>query len=140
MQIVDGQQDPNRETGRAQLSAPLFISVDTDPPSEDGITFDMLDSSDSGMSMDDYVTNIIQPAFDGTVDPGAKVRIYAAKIINNVVQTPELIGQGTATAAGNFEITVEPLVDAIYDISLELEDAAGNVGVINPDLGVCWCH
>ncbi len=132
------------ETNRSQLSTPLTITVDTQAPSVI-INFDMLDSSDSGMSMDDYVTHIRQPAFDGEVEAGAKVRIFAAKIIGGVQQTPELVGQGVAgnfpltinrPGNGLFEITVEPLVDGIYNMVVELEDLAGNVTTFDPLIGI----
>ncbi|WP_202617505.1 Ig-like domain-containing protein, partial [Roseimaritima sediminicola] len=140
--VFDGYTPP--QDGRSPLSSPLTLTIDTQAPTA-LIDFDLLDSSDSGMSMDDYVTHIRQVAFDGEVEAGAKVRIYAAKIIGGVEQAAELVGQGIAgnyppslnrPDNGVFEITVEPLVDSIYNITVELEDAAGNVASFDPFINI----
>lgn len=143
VRVFDGQT-PN-ENGRTDLSPPLLLTIDTAGPS--GATglanFDLNDSSDSGTSDDDYVTNKMEPAFKGEAEAGAIVRIYAAKVINNVAQPRELVGVGVAGSdrsdgdtdgRGLFEITVEPLVDSLYDITVELEDCAQNVTQFDPDL------
>jgi subtilisin-like proprotein convertase family protein len=130
---------------RSYQSEELIVEVDTTAPTATGVTFDMLDSSDSGNSDDDYVTNKMSPAFDGVARSGVTIRIYAAKIISNVVQPRELIGQtivgsdesdGSINGLGLWEITSEPLVDGIYDLTFDLEDGSGNVVAIDSDLGV----
>lgn len=144
VQIVDGQQDPSRETGRAQLSDPLLMTIlDIVPPG--GTSADLLSASDSGMSATDNVTNIRAAAFQGIAQAGATVRLYA---------NGQLVGQSTAGSdssdvgigaiggigglsndgLGLWEITTEPLVDGAYDITLEVEDAAGSVAAFDVDL------
>jgi len=104
-------------TGRTKLSAPVWVRIDSTAPI--AAAPDMLASSDSGISDTDNVTNIQSPAFGGTTEPNARVRVLA---------NGRIVGQGTATADGRWEITVEPLVDGVYNITTEVEDAAGNIG------------
>ncbi len=115
VRIFDGQ-DP-QEDGRGSLSQPLLLTLDTAAPATPAAP-DLLASSDTGMSDDDNVTAKMQPAFAGTAEANAKVRVKA----NGAV-----VGQGVATSAGDWEVTVEPLDDGVYDITVEVEDLAGNV-------------
>ena len=78
----------------------------------------LLASSDTGAL--DGITSINQPAFAGTAEPNALVRIYADGL---------LVGQGVATSAGDYEITVEPLTDGAHVITAQAEDLAGNLSV-----------
>jgi hypothetical protein len=107
------------------------------------VNFDLLDASDSGINDDDYVTNNNTPAFHGEAEAGTRLRIFAAKVINNVVAGRELVGQAIvgsdasdadADGQGRFEIVIAPLVDGLYDITVEIEDVAGNIGSFDPDL------
>ena len=66
--------------------------------------------------------HVDQPAgLPGTVEPNALVRIYADGL---------LVGQGVATSAGDYEITVEPLTDGVHVITAQAEDVAGNLSVV----------
>jgi len=126
VRIEDGQNDPDAEVGRSLLSEPMLLTVDTAPPNVD--VPDLLVSSDTGMDIADHVTNKMSPAFSGTAEPGAKVRILANGAI---------VGQSVATTDGRWEITVEPLRDGTYTITAEAEDSAGNMTTtvaMNPDL------
>ena len=98
-------------------SAELVVTVDRTAPAAPSVP-DMLATSDTGVSDSDNITSIDQPAFVGTAEPNALVRIYADGL---------LVGQGVATSAGNYEITVEPLAIGTYNITAEAEDLAGNV-------------
>ena len=71
---------------------------------------DLLNSSDTGMSLIDDVTSKMQPAFSGVGEPNVKVRIIA----NRVGAQAEVIGQSVTNADGSWEITVEPLADDKY--------------------------
>ncbi|MEE4314996.1 MAG: Ig-like domain-containing protein, partial [Desulfofustis sp.] len=95
---------------------PLRVTIDTQPPT--GTVPDLLVSSDSGTLNNDHVTNIQAPAFQGTGEPNARVRILANGVI---------VGQGTVTPDGIWEVTVEPLRDGQYAITAQFEDAAGNL-------------
>ncbi|MEX0641281.1 MAG: Ig-like domain-containing protein [Pirellulales bacterium] len=103
-------------TGRTELSIPLTVRLDTTLPS--GSAPDLLTASDTGMFNNDNVTKINAPAFGGTGERNAKVRIFA---------DGELVGAGVVNSNRTWEITSEPLADGAYDITLEYEDLAGNI-------------
>lgn len=143
VQIVDGQQDPDRENGRAQLSDPLIITIDDGGIPPNSVSADMLTASDTGMLNDDNVTNKMQPAFHGIAPVNTKVRIFAngelvgatvAGTDGSDVNTGPIGGIGGADddGLGLWEITVEPLADNGYDITLEIEEASGNIVVVDP--------
>ncbi|GAB4142186.1 MAG: hypothetical protein Tsb009_12340 [Planctomycetaceae bacterium] len=112
---------------RSAQSHELLVTIDTVAPATPG-TPDLLTSSDTGMTNNDNVTNKMRPTFSGTgVEPNAKVRIYA----NNV-----LVGQGTATSFGSYEISVDQLADGVYNITTELEDLAGNISARSAGLTI----
>ncbi len=145
VQMVDGQQDPNRETGRAQLSDPLFITILDANPVMNMISADLNASSDSGMFDDDNVTNIMALAFQGIAPTGSIVRIYANGLsVGQTVTGSDTsdvgigaiggIGGANNDGLGLWEITTEPLTDGAYDITLEVEDAAGTVTTFDVDL------
>ncbi len=119
VKITDGQTPPVMDNG--PLSPPLWVTIDATVAAAPAAA-DLLSSSDSGMFDDDEVTNKMQPAFAGTVAPNEKVRVFAQKVGTAVV---ELVGQGVANSDGTWEVTVEPLVDGAYDITVRTEDAAG---------------
>lgn len=142
VQIVDGQQDPNRENGRAQLSDPLIISI---LPGGAAGTFsaDLIASSDTGMFDDDNVTNKMSPAIQGVAPAGSKVRLYAnGALVGQTVTGSDTsdvgiggvggLGGAPDDGLGLWEITTEPLADGTYDLTLEFEDAAGNVQTFDP--------
>jgi hypothetical protein len=120
VRIFDGQQN-----GRSQLSRPLLLTLDTLTPVVSAP--DLLASSDSGFSNTDNVTNIWGPAFQGTGEPNARVRLRA----NGVV-----VGQGVIGTDGSWEVTVEPLADGTYTFTAVAEDLAGNVSAVSPPLQV----
>jgi hypothetical protein len=113
IQVFDGSTPTINDEGPS--THPLWVTIDTQPPT--GTVPDLLASSDSGMLDNDHVTNIQAPAFQGTGEANARVRILADGVI---------VGQGVVTADGRWEVTVEPLRDGQYAITAEFEDAAGN--------------
>ncbi|HLA84109.1 MAG TPA: hypothetical protein VJL29_04890, partial [Thermoguttaceae bacterium] len=150
VRIFDGQQDgegdPAPATGRTQLSEPLQLVVDTSGPGAS--TPNLLASSDSGRFNTDNVTHILTPAFDGTAEHNAIIRVFAIDVTDPGNPGPaELIGQGRVgtdltqngfNQVGSWEVTVEPLDDhsnnpsplahyASYRIITEVEDLAGNI-------------
>jgi hypothetical protein len=141
VRIFDGRQDvagmPDPAQGRTPLSDPLVLRVDevapfVSPP-------DLLASSDTGHFHNDNVTGIRTPAFQGTGEHNAIIRIYARDVTDPGNPGPrELVGQGRVGSdltegdfnqVGNWEVTVEPLDDGVYDITAETEDLAGNHGI-----------
>ncbi len=139
VRIFDAQQDdegqPSPVSGRTQLSQPLLLRVDSVPPPVS--LPDMLASSDSGWLNDDNVTGIQSPAFQGTAEHNAKIRIFASDVSDPGNPGPfELVGQGVVGTdltddgfdqIGFWEVTVEPLDDGVYEIAAESEDLAGNI-------------
>ena len=114
---MDGGGAPAPATGHTTLSVPLPITTDSQAPT--GSIPDLLASSDSGADDTDNVTNVNPPAFSGTGETNALVRLYANDVI---------VGAGFVTTSGSWEVTIEPLDDGIHQIRAEYEDLAGNVG------------
>lgn len=126
--IVDATTDPalGRATGAGDESAALQVILDTAKPTVAPAP-DLTASSDSGGVNDDNITTISTPKFAGLGEANATVRLYA---------NGALVGQGTVTPAGAYEITVQPLADGVYSITTWLEDLAGNVSDPSPALTV----
>ncbi len=134
VRIFDGatvEGVPAPATARSQRSDPFWMTVDRVAPSSADRP-DLLDSSDSGMSFRDNVTNQTQPALRGVGEPNIKVRI----LTNRIGGQGEVVGQGVTNADGSWEITVEPLSDDSYHFRVEYEDLAGNVSSIGEPLVV----
>ena len=110
----------------------LLVEIDTTIPFLGVPPIFLLSASDSGISDSDGITNINQPAFSGYAEANTIVRIFADR-----GNGPELVGVGLTGSdesdgvledgLGIWEITVEPLADADYIITFEVEDLAGNV-------------
>ncbi len=114
--VVDAKT-PNA-VDSAVFSEPLLLVIDPNAPAAPALP-DLLAASDSGLFDNDNVTNIQAVAIAGTaVEPNTKVRVFAGT---------QLVGQGMATTSGTYEITTEPLRDGLHDITVELEDLAGNI-------------
>jgi len=118
--------------GNFRQSEQLLVTVDFTPPSAPSVP-DMLPDSDSGASDSDNVTRINNPAFRGTGEANALVRLYVV----NVAGQSQLVGIGTVgsdesdgnptNGVGVWEVTIEPLDDGVYVIYAEVEDQAGNI-------------
>ena len=118
--VIDGQEPA--EMDRTQFTSPLFLTIDTEGP-VGGSPPELLASSDSGMFNDDGITAINQPAFVGTGEPNVMVRILA---------NGSIVGEGFVGPDGNWEITVEPLIDGVYEITAVYLDKAGNTAESDP--------
>ena len=94
------------------------------------------------MFNNDNVTNKMQPAFKASrrrVQSAAVRQRRAGRAdrgrLRYVRRGPgchRRHRRGANDGLGLWEITIEPLADDGYDITLEVEDAAGNVTVVNP--------
>ncbi len=85
-------------------------------------------SSDSGVSQSDKITNIVQPVFSGTSEPGTIIKLYAAKDgANNT-----LVGTGVAGADGAWSIRSSPLVDGAYLVTATATDPDAPTEVTGP--------
>lgn len=124
---LDAGGDPDPATRRTLLSDPLLLTFDPTPPSPPSVP-DLLPSSDSGTSSIDNITGVNPPAFKGTGEPNATIRILA---------NGEVVGQGVIGSDGTngvlgdglgaWEVTLEPLADGNYAITAVAEDLAGNI-------------
>ncbi len=145
--IFDGQGDgdglPTPAVDRSGVSEPLWFTIDIEAAG--GVNADLLTSSDTGMRNDDNVTNKMQPAFQGVAPAGHKVRLYAnGELVGNTVAGSDTsdvgiggvngLGGASDDGLGLWEITSEPLADNGYDITLEIEDLAGNAFTFDPQL------
>ena len=124
VRMYDGKTP--KANGRSQLSGPLLVTLDRIAPPQPAAP-DLLTSSDTGSSSTDEITSKMQPAFSGTTQANAIVRVKADGVV---------VGQGVASSSGNWEVTVEPLADAEYEITVEAEDLAGNVSSMSDPLSV----
>jgi hypothetical protein len=129
--VVDPSDNPDvagttHVVGQGAESGALIVTLDTTPPAAPS-TPDLLPSSDSGASNTDNVTKVNPPAFQGTGEPNAIIRMRADGV---------LVGEGTVGSDGSngilgdglgaWEVTIEPLADGVYTMTADLEDLAGN--------------
>ena len=103
--------------GNMFLEASLNVIVDPTPPNPPSAP-NLLDSSDSGADNQDNVTSVTQPAFQGTGERNAIIRLFA---------NGELVGEGLVGSNGNWELATDTLADGVYSITARLEDLAGNI-------------
>jgi hypothetical protein len=108
----------------------LTVQIDTTPPMTE---FELLPSSDSGGRADDAVTNVRQPAFAGRTEPGATVNLFANGRFVGRAQAGSDASDGLPEdGLAVWEITAEPLVDGAYEITVQIEDLAGNEAESDP--------
>ena len=128
---------------RSAQAEELLVTIDTTPPAAPSMP-DLLADSDSGLLDSDNVTNVSAPAFHGTGEANAIVRLWAWNVTTG--GGFELVGEGLVgsdesdlapnNGVGIWEITIEPLDDGVYDVTAELEDLAGNVSLLSESLRV----
>lgn len=116
-------------SGFGEESESLLVIIDTTAPATPAAP-DLLASSDSGGISIDNITTIMSPAFEGSVEANALVRIFANAGVEHEV------GRGNAGSTGDYEITVEPLADGVYAVTASAEDTAGNVSARSAALQV----
>ncbi|MFV2068411.1 MAG: Ig-like domain-containing protein, partial [Pirellulales bacterium] len=131
---------------RSDQSEELLVTIDVTPPDQPAAP-NLLTSSDTGMFDDDNVTSKMSPAFNGVAEKNTLVRVMATNVATG---TTQVVGQGLVhsdesdglppadalNGLGTWEVTVEPLSDGTYDITVELEDLAGNVSQVSDPLRV----
>ncbi|NKC31013.1 Ig-like domain-containing protein [Falsiroseomonas selenitidurans] len=105
--------------GNKAGSAPFALEIDLTAPTQP--TLDLAAGSDSAQD-DDEITSDATPLFTGTADTGTVVRVYA---------DDELVGTAEVTD-GTWSVTATTLEDGSHDITVESEDAAGNVSTSAP--------
>ncbi|PYI56511.1 Ig-like domain-containing protein [Paenibacillus flagellatus] len=113
--------------GVSEASSPLVVKIDTTPPVKPGKP-DMTASSDSGGSDSDNITKITTPAFGGTTEPDATVKLFA--------DAAEIGGAGADSGGGWNATASAPLPDGTHAITVKAVDAAGNESVSSDPLSI----
>ncbi len=75
-------------------------------------------ATDSGVSQNDWITNVRRSALSGVAAAGSQVNLFA----NNI-----LIGTTTATTAGTWSIVGSALDDGVYSLSTQITSQTGFV-------------
>ncbi|SDH13643.1 MULTISPECIES: Ig-like domain-containing protein [unclassified Duganella] len=108
-------------------SAALNITVDTKAPQAPAAP-DLLDSSDSGISDQDDITNATRPELGGKAEAGASIAIYDGAT---------LLGSTLADDAGNWTFQpAQALADGVHSFTVKATDVAGNVSAASAALAV----
>ena len=117
------------EDRAGNISHDFLLPIEVDSILLGTPTIDLLASSDSGMSASDGVTRIDQPAFTGTGEIGAAVRLRSNGFLVGEAEIGSDASDGIlGNSLGAWEITSEPLSDGIYEFDVQVEDWAGNTG------------
>lgn len=102
----------------SNASEGLRIRIDTQPSTS--TPPNLLDKSDSGSSKQDNITNVDQPGFDGWVEVGSSVTLYAGALE---------LGSFLTTRGGRWVVTSQPVLrSGEYTVTARAIDTAGNVG------------
>jgi hypothetical protein len=93
-------------------------------------TPDLIDSSDSGPSSIDNITNDSTPTFSGVgAEPLATITLYGSDGVT-------VLGTTVANLAGDWTITTGTLPDGIYQVAVKQTDLMGNTSPLSPALEV----
>lgn len=146
---LDDEDDPDPAMGRSNASPPLWMTIQTESPTTG--TFDLLDSSDTGMFDNDNVTAKWEPAFGGLGPQNAKVHVFAQATDADGAPEgdPFLVGSGVVLTdltdgvpgdgMGIWEVTVEPMDEGKWNFWARFEDASGTLGdpvAVEPSAGI----
>ncbi len=107
-------------------SPPLAVNVDTHAPAAPSMP-DLQTAADTGSSNTDNYTRQPAPIFRGTTEAGASVKL----VVGTVEQ-----GSATATGAGAYQITSEPLADGVHSVKARAIDRAGNQSALSSPLNL----
>src|SRR5262249_38361395 len=113
-------------TGPASAAMLPRLVIDTIRPTTPSVP-SLLPADDSGTPGDNR-TAVTMPHFTGTSEANAIIQIFAR---NRATGVNTLVGQGTASGTGAYNVQVSPtaLVDGSYDITAVQIDLAGNPSV-----------
>ncbi|WP_338441855.1 Ig-like domain-containing protein [Synechococcus elongatus IITB4] len=103
------------------------FEIDTLAP-ESATDLDLIDSSDTGVSNTDNITQDTTPTFDVFLPNTAK----AGDIVNLLDGLGNVIGTGIVSSNGqpSIRITTQELQEGVYNIEAQITDQAGNVGLV----------
>ena len=121
----------NGRSTKTTFSDPYQLTIDQTVTG----TIDQL-SLDTGMALDDWLTQDNTPVVSGTGEAGATVRLQVASVADNWTN----VSVGTVAADGTWTLTAtgpnETLADGDYLLTVEVEDLAGNVITLTKSLTV----
>ncbi len=104
---------------------PLLITLDTQPPDPPS-TPDMTSGSDSGRFLNDDVTNVETPTFQGTAEADSDVTVYEGGTPLGCDITP----------TGAWSITSSLLSEGSHQLSAKATDLAGNESAVSDTLAI----
>lgn len=84
------------------------------------INLDLITADDSGISSTDNITKTNVPKIAGEAEIGAVVQLFNGG---------QVVGQATANATGNWEITTTALPNGVVNLTAVATDIAGNISV-----------
>ena len=112
------------------VSGETSISFVIDTVVEELAAPDLVDTSDSGVSQTDGLTNDSTPTFSGGgAEAGATVRLYASDGVT-------LLGSGIANIEGVWSVTSDALAQGTHTLSVRQVDVAGNISTLSSGLVV----
>jgi Ca2+-binding RTX toxin-like protein len=107
------------------LSSELAVVIDTTVAAP--TRPDLKDTSDSGVSPIDNITNKNRPVFTGDAEAGATVSLFDGATV---------VGTGKASSAGTWSIQTTVLADGMHAIAAQAIDPAGNISAMSAALSV----
>jgi RHS repeat-associated protein len=110
----------------SSASNPLQVVIDTVAPDAPR-NLKLTSATDTGVSNSDNITKNATPTIQGNAEAGTTVRLF---------KDGQLLGQTTATEAGEWQLQVGQLSDGQHVFTASCEDVAGNVSVLSHQLTV----
>jgi hypothetical protein len=111
--------------GNAAIATSFTFTLDTIAPLAPVASLEQ--TSDTGASNTDHITNDNTPTLAGTAESNAAITIFDGATA---------ISQATADGAGNWSITVDSLDDRTHGFTFTATDKAGNVSPLSAILAV----
>ena len=112
----------------------LDVTVDTElQTGAGGVTLDLMDASDTGLDATDGVTKINTPTFVGIAEVGSEVSLFADGVLVGTATVGSDDTDGTpGDGLGAWQVTSSTLDDGQHEMTVHIEDWAGNLGVSEP--------
>jgi hypothetical protein len=114
--------------GTTKTSTVLDVTIDTIAP-DAPLVPDLEPTSDSGLEIDD-ITNIDEPFFVITAEPGTTVTLFSD------LEGADPIGTGKADGTGKVRIKSKKIRSGNHKIKAKTTDIAGNASGFSPELAV----
>ena len=112
--------------GNVSAASPaLVVTIDTSSAVPTGL--DLQNSSDSGASNTDNITNVTTPVFLGKGEIGATVSLQEGAVV---------LGTAKVNATGNWSIKTSVLSNGAHTVRVRQTDVAGNISIFSTTLTV----